>query len=162
MPAWFYRSFVWWHRSLCVLLLGGFVMIFLGYRLNVSPSVPLGLYRVMALTGHPARGMLVHLPVPTAIQLWQPRYLRLLKPVAGIAGDTVCIEEDGVMVNGTDYGSVEQQAAGKALPRIRGCFVVPQDEVFLASQTPRSVDSRYFGTVQIVRLTGVANPIWTW
>jgi conjugative transfer signal peptidase TraF len=131
-------------------------------RLNVSPSVPLGLYRLHAISAHLQRGTLVVLPVPASVQAWQSRWRPLLKPVAGLPGDTVCVSDEGLWINARWYGPVLTEAAGLPLPRIRGCFTVGPSEVVLASEAPRSLDSRYFGVVSITDLSAMATPWLTW
>jgi conjugative transfer signal peptidase TraF len=129
-------------------------------RLNLSPSVPVGVYRLARLAPPLARGTLVLLPVPASVQAWV--HVPLLKPVVGVAGDLACTRGDTFDVNGEDYGPVLSEAHGKTLPRWWGCMVVRGDEVVVASRHPRSLDSRYFGPVPIAAVTAVAIPLWTW
>jgi type IV secretory pathway protease TraF len=129
-------------------------------RVNVSPSVPYGLYLLTALPAPLPRGTLVVLPVPPTLRRWQT--LPLLKPVAAVAGDTVCLSEEGLWMEGVGYGPVYREAHGVPLPVWRGCLVVPPGELFLASQEPRSLDSRYFSTVPVAKLTAQAIPLVTW
>src|SRR5437764_13338091 len=81
----------WQRRS--TLLLGGFFLAAVlsthWVRLNMSPSVPYGLYRLTAVQPPLARGTLVVLPVPASVQRYWSPWLPLLKPVAGVAGDQV-------------------------------------------------------------------------
>ena len=60
-------------------------------RLNCSPSMPYGLYRLTAVREPLARGTLVVLPVPAEVRPWHTRWQPLLKPVAAIGGDVVCL-----------------------------------------------------------------------
>ena len=131
-------------------------------RLNISPSVPVGLYRLTAVQAPLARGTLVVLPVPARAQAWHSAWLPLLKPVGGVAGDRVCITDEDVWIANAHYGPVYAYAQGKALPYLRGCFEVQPDEIFLVSPAPRSFDSRYFSTVKITSLTAQAIPVLTW
>ena len=131
-------------------------------RLNLSPSVPVGLYRLARPAGLLARGTLVVLPVPAAIRPWWHSYAALLKPVAGVAGDEVCVRQDGLWVAGQWYGVVYTEAAGRALPHLEGCQVVPEAQVLLASTVPKSLDGRYFGLTRIAEVTARAVPLWTW
>ena len=148
------------------LVLGGLVLAAVvsthWVRLNVSPSVPYGLYRLGAVSGPLSRGTLVVLPVPARVQPWHARFVPLLKPVAAIAGDPVCIADDGLWVAGQWYGPVWQQARGMPLPVLRGCLRVPEGKVFLASAAPRSLDSRYFNAVPVAKLTAQTFPLVTW
>jgi type IV secretory pathway protease TraF len=69
-------------------VLGAAVLSTRWVRVNVSPRVPYGLYRLTAVPTPLARGMLVVLPVPPEVQAWHSRWLPLLKPVAALAGET--------------------------------------------------------------------------
>ena len=131
-------------------------------RLNLSPSVPVGVYRLARPAAPLARGTLVVLPVPAAIRPWWHAYAALLKPVAGVAGDDVCVRQDGLWVAGQWYGVVYTEAAGRALPHLEGCQVVPEAQVVLASTVPKSLDGRYFGLTRIAEVTARAVPLWTW
>src|SRR5216684_4379252 len=73
--------------------------------LNVSASVPRGLYVLIPLTTV-TRGMLVVFPPPPAVAALLVRrgYLAphtpLLKPVAALPGETVCVQDNGVVIQG--------------------------------------------------------------
>ena len=137
-------------------------------RLNISPSTPLGLYRLAAVTRPLTHGTLVVLPVPVSIQPWHSPWVPLLKPVAAVAGDVVCVWGGTLWVwtqPGSPprwYGLVWQQAQGKMLPRIDGCLAVEAGHIFLASAARNSLDSRYFGTVPVTTITAQAVPLFTW
>ena len=131
-------------------------------RLNVSPSVPYGVYRLTAVPSMLSRGMLVLVPTPTSVQPWHPAQVPLLKPVAALAGDTVCVQDGGLQIAGQWYGPVLDAADGRRLPQWHGCLVLHEGEVFLASAAARSLDGRYFGVVKGAALTARALPLWTW
>jgi conjugative transfer signal peptidase TraF len=131
-------------------------------RVNVSPSVPRGLYRLMAVTPPLSRGTLVLFPAPAVVRPWWSSWVPFLKPVAAVAGDEVCVQERTLWVAGTSYGPVYAAAQGKVLPHLEGCQVVPEGAVFLASQEPRSLDGRYWGMTPIATLTTRAVPLLTW
>jgi type IV secretory pathway protease TraF len=88
----------------------------------------------------------------------------LLKPVAALAGDEVCVAATGVQINRTWQAPVATvDTAGRPLPSWWGCVTLGADEVFLLStQHAQSLDSRYFGPVPVTRLLGRATPVWTW
>jgi conjugative transfer signal peptidase TraF len=133
------------------------------YRLNISPSLPYGVYALRPVPAQLARGQLVVLPVPVSVQAWWSSWVPLLKPVAAIEGDTVCHLDHKLSVNGADYGLVDADAHGQSLPQIaEGCLVVPAGLVFLASPVVHSLDSRYFGAVPVAALTAQAVPLLTW
>jgi conjugative transfer signal peptidase TraF len=145
-----------------LVLLGGFGVSTRWLTLNIQPSVPYGLYRTVALPAHLERGMLVTLWPPAVTHPWHPWYQRLLKPIAGLPGDQVCIVDEGLWINDEPYGPVLTEAHGKTLPRLRGCFAVPEHEVFLATKTRRTLDGRYFNTIPTANITALAQPLWTW
>ena len=132
-------------------------------RLNLSPSVPVGLYRLTAVPAEVSRGTLVVLPVPAALQPVWSSWVPLLKPVAGVPGDDVCRQGSTLVVAGVDYGPVEREAQGRPLPALAlGCQTIPAGRVFLASPVPKSLDGRYFGMTPIATLTAQATPLCTW
>ena len=132
-------------------------------RLNLSPSVPLGVYRLERRMIPLTRGTLVVLPAPTRIRPWWPwPHPALLKPVAAVAGEEVCSVAGELVVQGAAYGPVFVEVHGKPLPHLEGCQIVPEGAVFLASTQPRSLDGRYFGMTPIPTLTARAVPLWTW
>ena len=131
-------------------------------RLNLSPSVPVGLYRLERLAPPLARGTLVILSPPASIHPWWRSLASLLKPVAAVAGEEVCGVEGTLFIHGEAYGLIYTEADGKPLPHLDGCQVVPEGAVFLASTQPKSLDSRYFGMTPIATLTARAVPLWIW
>jgi type IV secretory pathway protease TraF len=132
-------------------------------RLNVSGSLPYGLYRLAPVPPSLSRGTVVLLPVPETVQHVWSRWVPLLKPVAAVAGDTVCHTEGLLWVNGQVYGPLVRQVSGRLLPHItEGCAPVREGMVFLASPVPRSLDGRYFGLTPITSLTAQAIPVLTW
>jgi type IV secretory pathway protease TraF len=145
-----------------VLILGGLLVSTRFLVLNIEPSVPLGLYRLGAVPAHLTKGMLVRLHAPPVMAPWHARWLDLLKPIAALPGDQVCVLSVGLWINGEPYGKVYAEAHGKQLPRIRGCWVVPEGSVFLGTKTVGTIDSRYFGSVPVTDLTASARPVWTW
>jgi len=128
----------------------------LGLRLNVSPSLRVGVYIVsdagtlvefcpaepfaaMALNrGYRTRGTCPDGGTP------------LLKPVVAIPGDVVDVSEAGLDVNNVRIPNTAPLAAdskGRSLAHWPfGRYVVAPETVWVASSySPRSFDSRYFG-----------------
>src|SRR5262249_1332810 len=75
-------------------------------RLNLSPSVPLGVYRLEQLAPPLARGTLVVLSAPASIRPWWRSFASLLKPVAAVAGDEVCGVGGELFVQGEWFGPI--------------------------------------------------------
>jgi conjugative transfer signal peptidase TraF len=132
----------------------------LGVRINVSSSLPFGLYRVDA-TG--TAKLAEFCPAAPFGDLAYARGYRhagscpdggspLLKPIVAEAGDTVSVSPDGVRVNGRQLPNSAPRStdtAGRPLiPWRSGTFVVEPGKVWvLSSYHPRSFDSRYFGPI---------------
>jgi type IV secretory pathway protease TraF len=139
---------------------------------NITPSVPVGLYRRTTVPQSLARGDLVIFAVPASVQAFHSRWLPLLKPVAAVAGDMVCMNSALLWVtsNWTErpavaYGLVHQQVAEEDLPQLLGeghCLTIEEGQVLLASKEPRSLDGRYFGLTPITTIRALAIPLWTW
>jgi conjugative transfer signal peptidase TraF len=139
------------------------------FLLNISASLPPGIYLVISprVLRH---GMLVVFPPPATVipmvydRGYVPPQTPLLKPIAALPGDTVCVQDDGLFINTRYIGpvaTVDQQ--GRPLPRQRGCFVVHETAIFPASTfSAQSFDGRYFGPIAITAIQGVARPLWTW
>ena len=153
-----------WTRSntCCALMVAGCLLSMIWLRVNIEPSVPYGVYRLHAVSEPLTRGTLVLLPVPGNVQRWHSRWVPLLKPIAAVAGDVVCVDDDGLHIGTEAYGRVYTEAGGSRLPHITGCLTVGEGEVFVASQGYRSLDSRYFGSVRVQDLTAWATPVLVW
>lgn len=130
-------------------------------RLNISPSLPLGLYRLHPVVRPLTRGTLVIVHVPG----WSARTVPFLKPVAAVAGEWVCRVGQALVIHGEDYGPVYDVWRGEPLPSAVAedtCVVVPPGYVFLATKALSSLDSRYYGSIAVEQIAATATPLWTW
>jgi conjugative transfer signal peptidase TraF len=157
-----------WAASLAA---GAFVLAtHLGVWVNLSPSLPMGIYRTVERPA--ARGSTVLVCLPAAVGRFavDRGYLprgpcpggagRLGKIVAAMGGDTVDVEENGVTINGhrvPGSGPRTVDRRGRPLPHLpTGARVVPPGMVFLlATHHPLSFDSRYYGAVPYSDLSAV-------
>jgi conjugative transfer signal peptidase TraF len=145
-----------------------------GFRLNLSWSIPPGVYRVTK--GPIARGSLVLVCLPTAISTFarSREYIRagscndgnapIGKVVGATAGDTVDVTASGLVVNRNQLSNTRPLASdghGRDLPRVaRGRYVVQRGQIWLVSSySARSFDSRYFGPVPVDRIMSSVRPI---
>lgn len=141
------------------------IIIVSGLRLNVTPSMPLGIYRLAPISqAGLRRGMLVAACAPLkAAQLGRRRaYLSggqcagdtepLLKTVVAIAGDTVSTSSGGISVNGRllpESRPVSLDSAGRRLlPWSQEHYRLRPHQVWLYAEHPKSWDSRYWGPVR--------------
>lgn len=170
---------VWTVAGLMILL--GVLAHTLGLHINLTPSMPVGLYQAQArLLDQPLqRGALVLIcpPDTPALQLALNRHYigagscpthsqPLLKPVAAIAGDTIELTANGVWINQTwlpNSAIQKTDSTGRPLPHWSyGLYTVQTGEFWLLStHSPKSFDSRYFGPVQETRITATVTPLWT-
>ncbi len=132
-----------------------------GIRINLSPSMPLGLYRVTA----DVRAPLVEFCPPEPYGSFAARRgfrsagncpdgaSPLMKPVIASAGDLVEVSDvAGIAVNGStlpNTAAKTKDSHGRPLsPFPSGRYRVQQGSVWVASSyNPWSFDSRYFGPV---------------
>ncbi|MHB1952327.1 MAG: S26 family signal peptidase [Sulfobacillus sp.] len=144
-----------------------------GYRINLTPSEPLGLWRVWPATTAPRRGDTVSFcaPVPEYPFLDRgicPRGLMpFLKEIVGVPGDRIVETDRGVTVNGMrlPHSRPHRMAVGYLvrLPRWRGRMMLKPGVYWTyGSHDPRwSFDSRYWGPLARTRIRFLARPVWT-
>jgi len=146
-----------------------------GYRINLTPSEPLGLWRIEAFSRPVQAGDLVFIcPPRTTVfeQALHRGYLRrglcdggvapLIKMVAALPGQHVEITHH-VVIDGQPIEAStvrEKDGEGRELPPDPG-GIVPSGHLFLHSSFASSYDSRYFGPVPDSGLLGLALPILT-
>jgi conjugative transfer signal peptidase TraF len=149
---------------MCALMLGVVALRQLGLVLNVTPSMPIGLYRATPLTGGVARGDIVQACPPAAIARfglargYVPRgscpsgIAPFLKIVVALGGDRIAIGRDGVRVNGTLLPNSKREPVDgrrRPLPAVaRASFALAPGEVWLWTPYPASWDSRYYGPLR--------------
>jgi conjugative transfer signal peptidase TraF len=156
---------------LATCLVGGVVLTTLGaerlgYRfyVNLTPSVPRGLYLVDTHQRDPVTGSYVLFTPPDAAAaiLYGRGYLRpgapLVKQVHGLPGDAYCVTDQAIRIAGQVLGPVSLiDSKGRPLPRLRGCFTVPDASFLpLGLGLPNSFDGRYFGAVSDALIVGRA------
>jgi conjugative transfer signal peptidase TraF len=146
-----------------------------GFRINHTPSLPVGLWRIEPPRGPIERGQFVSFcPADTAFFRralargwigqgrcrggWEP----LLKPVIAIPGDRIALSETGITVNDRAIaGSARMPLDAGEIPT--GSYSLKADEVRVISTShPRSLDSRYFRAIARSRVEGIAKPVRVW
>lgn len=146
-----------------------------GFRLNLTPSYPIGLWRIGALDRPVTVGDLVFIcpPDTTAFALGLERgYVRhglcpgwlspLIKTVVALAGQHVEVD-DVVRIEGWElpHSDVRRSdSEGRVLPSYPG-GLVPAGHLFLHSSFAGSYDSRYFGPIPASGILGLARPVLT-
>lgn len=147
-----------------------------GYRINVTPGFPRGIYKV--LDRPIARGDLVWScpPQVEAVELAKLRsylspgacqsdYSPILKRVVAMGWDKIAINWRGVSVNGLDLPNtmpMVTDSEGREMPRLNLRITLVSGQILLISEYhAQSFDSRYFGPVALENVQGVAEPILT-
>lgn len=134
---------------------------------NASDSVPVGWYRIAPANSlAPGDLVLVHLPPEVRSLAAQRGYLPadvpLLKTVAAMTPQRVCVEDSQVLIDGVVVARrLRWDRQGRALPTWQACRRLVGNELFLlSSSNPASFDSRYFGPVSVDAVIGRAQPLW--
>lgn len=156
----------------------GFAAADAGLRINVSASMPRGVYKLSA--ERPVRGRFVAVCPPAAPVFEQARargyllrgpcpggYEPLIKVLAAVAGDNIRVDRDGVRIDGVLWPNsvpLAVDATGWALPRLVGQQMTLGDGlVFLMSRDcALGFDSRYFGALPSSAIAATAVPILVW
>ncbi len=161
----------------CVIGIWGLASIahFVGIRINHTPSLPVGIWRVsppgVALT----RGHIVTFCAPQTEVFRHAFRMKILghghcpggweamlKSVAAVEGDRIKVKPSGLEINGTLVpGTTRLALQTEAIPF--GSYTVGQDEIWvIANAHPRSFDSRYFGPIPLGQVEGTAEPLLIW
>lgn len=146
---------------------------FAGFRINLTPSMPLGLYRI---ADSPAqRGDIVALCPPafwgdlgknrgyTGDGLCPDGSRQLLKFLVGIEGDNICVGPEGITVNGTPQPHSARQTQdrhGRSIISLLESGIIPPEQVLVLAPVSFSFDGRYFGFVPAASLLKI-QPILT-
>lgn len=146
-----------------------------GLRVNLTPSYPLGIWRIETLNREVRVGDRVFICPPLTERFRQARerrYVRrglcpgwlspLIKTVVALPGQSVEIGTS-VAIDGLALPQSAIQprdGSGRELTPDPG-GVVPPDTVFLHSTFRGSYDSRYFGPIPAAGVLGLAKPVFT-
>lgn len=144
-------------------------------RLNLTPSYPLGLWRIEALDRAAAVGDLVFICPPDSPAFHMARergylgrglcpgwFSPLIKTVVAIEGQRVDIAAN-VAIDDRPLTQSQLHAAdaeGRGLAPYSG-GIVPPAHLFLHSDFVGSYDSRYFGPIPSDGMLGLARPLLT-
>ena len=137
---------------------------------NPSASAPKGFYLIEKTGDNSVKvGDFIVISVPQKFRNWvvERQYLApgipLLKQVVALSGDRICAVNRRIFING-NYKSKAQKvdARGRGMPQLSGCFTLKADQFFALMPAKNSLDSRYFGALELKNIEGIARPIWVW
>ena len=144
-----------------------------GLRINLTPSYPLGLWRIEPLARQVAVGDRIFICPPPVEPFALARnrgylgrglcpgwFSPLIKTVVAVAGQHVVIDGnitvDGIRLAHSSVRSIDGE--GRALALDAG-GIVPTGKLFLFSDFAGSYDSRYFGPVPAAGVLGLAHSL---
>jgi conjugative transfer signal peptidase TraF len=135
---------------------------------NPSDSAPRGWYLVLPATEFSVGDyVLARLPSDTAALAaardYLPRSVPILKQIAAVAGQRVCIRDAVVYVDGAPLArTLDRDSKGRPLTPWRHCEQLDAGDLFLLNTAnPASFDSRYFGPIDVSFVRGHAVPLMT-
>ncbi len=147
----------------------------LGLTLNLSASLPRGVYQRVDPTLKRGSLVLVCLPESWAALARERGYLGrgscpgdtqpLGKRIGAVPGDEVELAEGGLRVNGRllpKTTPLSRDSRGRPLPHLkRTRLELRPSELLVFASHPRSFDSRYFGAIPKCSVIGTLKPLWT-
>lgn len=149
----------------------------LGFRFNLTASLPPGIYRISSAPA--LRGAIVNVCLPPEVAEFAKGrgYLGpgscdsgvrpLGKLVLAMGGDVVTLRPEAIRVNGERVprsATLRRDARGRALPHYPwGEHRLRSGQLWLFSPyRANAYDSRYFGPIPSERVVSVLKPVWTW
>ena len=135
---------------------------------NASDSVPRGWYRVTP-ADQLTEGELVAVRLPVAAaelaasRGYLPMGVPLIKRVAAIHGQFVCVLAEAVYVDGVRVATLRgRDRTGRVLHAWLGCRALDGGELFLLGDHEASFDSRYVGPLRTSYVIGRAVALQLW
>lgn len=153
-----------------------FILSQLGYRLNPSDSIPIGLYKISNSSSFKNK-YIIFCPdnrdeFSQAVDrgyidngFCQSGFGYMMKKVVAIAGDVISVTDKGVIVNNKlqPYSTpLKKDGANRALNQWRiNDYQLKNNELLTMTDQDRwSFDGRYYGLVKANQIKGVITPIW--
>ncbi|HAU0665193.1 TPA: conjugative transfer signal peptidase TraF [Legionella pneumophila] len=148
----------------------------MGFRINLTESIPIGLYRIDSKASIKNSYVIFCPDDRESFRLARNRgyidhglycngYGYLMKKVVAISGDILSVTNEGVFVNQilTPYSKPKlQDGMKRSLPHWQVMnYQLQKDEVMtMTSQSEWSFDGRYYGLVHTGQIKGMITPIW--
>lgn len=153
-----------------------FLLICMGFRVNITDSIPFGLYRITSIKNI-KNSYVIFCPDdrPTFNQgrdrgyidsgLCPGGYGYLMKKVVATNGDKISATSEGIFVNQAFIPfskPIPADGMNRTLPqwRTRDYQLKEYEVLTMTSQSEWSFDSRYYGPVHIGQIKGVITPVW--
>ncbi|HFS5637851.1 TPA: conjugative transfer signal peptidase TraF [Legionella bozemanae] len=154
----------------------GMLLNSMGFRINLTESIPVGLYRITG-TEPLKHAYVIFCPDDRqSFRLAKNRgyidhglycngYGYLMKKVVAVSGDILSVTNEGVYVNQMliPYSKPKlQDGMNRTLPQWQIMnYQLQEDEIMtMTSQSEWSFDGRYYGLVHTRQIKGMITPIW--
>ena len=127
------------------------------YVINVTPSIPLGIYKLEKFDGVLKKGDLVVYEVNDKyknLTSIKRTMFKSVKPVAAFYEDKVEIKDNRIYVNGEDYGEIFSKVSSNFNGKMK------EDEVLTLSKVRGTFDGRYYGAIKKSKIEKKARLIY--
>ena len=127
------------------------------YVINVTPSIPLGIYKLEKFDGVLKKGDLVVYEVDDKyknLTSIKRTMFKSVKPVAAFYEDKVEIKDNRIYVNGEDYGEIFSEVSSNFNEKMK------EDEVLTLSKVRGTFDGRYYGAIKKSKIEKKARLIY--
>ena len=127
------------------------------YVINVTPSIPLGIYKLEKFDGVLKKGDLVVYEVDDKyknLTSIKRTMFKSVKPVAAFYEDKVEIKDNRIYVNGEDYGEIFSKVSSNFNGKMK------EDEVLTLSKVRGTFDGRYYGAIKKSKIEKIARLIY--
>lgn len=159
----------------CLNIIAGLFYIF-GFRVNLTPSIPIGIYRLSSESIGKGKYVVFN-PTQSALfdEALRRGYLKkgvtnlyapLFKKVCASGGDTINIDDSGISVNGRLLDGSKPLIVdniGDKFPKLKiDQLQLSEDQLLLIGEVYNSFDSRYFGIVNLQNISSVIRTVYIW
>ena len=127
------------------------------YVINVTPSIPLGIYKLEKFDVVLKKGDLVVYEVDDKyknLTSIKRTMFKSVKPVAAFYEDKVEIKDNRIYVNGEDYGEIFSKVSSNFNGKMK------EDEVLTLSKVRGTFDGRYYGAIKKSKIEKKARLIY--
>ncbi len=161
--------------TVSVLFIASFVFTSLNYTINITSSLPLGIYKTKSINSIKQSDIILFCLDPMLSEKIADKKVltqgscpfnlaKIGKKVVAVPNDTVTINQDGIKVNGKSIANSRVNldvVATLEIPLIEYEGVLRSHEYVVASEKDNSFDSRYFGIVTEDMIIGSLHPVLT-
>lgn len=147
-----------------------------GYRVNLTNSYPMGIWKLA--DDEVTKGSMVLFCPPDKPVFTEARnreylkygvcpgfYAPLIKRLVATEGDLLTVS-DSISINGSSLQNstlIDVDSRGNKLPKLAVSGEIPEGLAFLVSDyNERSFDSRYFGLIPVEQIRSTINPVYLW